>query len=116
MKLRYTPQALNDLQELYAYISDTLGNPTAAKQITKAVLDACATLQHFPELGVSIGAKTGFETDLRMLVCKNQIALYRIDVDCDTVSISRIINAKQDYMRILFGDVESMANESSSPE
>lgn len=56
-------------------------------------------------MGVSVAAKTGFETDLRMLICKNQIAIYRIDTDTDTVFIARIINGRQDYMRILFGDM-----------
>lgn len=43
-------------------------------------------------MGVSIGAKTGYETDLRMLVVESYIALYRIETE--TVSVGRIINAR----------------------
>ena len=68
MKLRYTPESLCDLQEIKRYIKSELHNPTAANRITKAILDGCAQLKQFPEMGVSIGAKTGYETDLRMLV------------------------------------------------
>ena len=32
-------------------------------------------------MGVSIGAKTGYETDLRMLVVEGYIALYRIETE-----------------------------------
>lgn len=66
MKLRYTPEALRDLQEIKRYIKSEIHNPTAANRITKAILDGCAQLKQFPEMGVSIGAKTGYETDLRI--------------------------------------------------
>ena len=100
MKLRYTPEAISDLQSIKQYIKSTLRNPTAATRIAKMILDSCASLKSFPESGSSISAMTGYETDLRMLVCENYIALYRIDDDI--VSVARIIHAKQDYMRILF--------------
>ena len=103
MKLRYTPEALRDLQEIKRYIKSELHNPTAASRITKAILDGCAQLKQFPEMGVSIGAKTGYETDLRMLVVESYIALYRIETE--VVSVGRIINARQDYIHILFGEV-----------
>ena len=88
MKLRYTPEALRDLQEIKRYIKSEIHNPTAANRITKAIL---------------IGAKTGYETDLRMLVVESYIALYRIETE--VVSVGRIINARQDYIHILFGEV-----------
>lgn len=100
MKLRYTPEAISDLQSIKQYIKSTLRNPTAATRITKMILDNCASLKSFPESGSSISALTGYETDIRMLICENYIALYR--VDDDMVSVARIIHAKQDYMRILF--------------
>lgn len=100
MKLRYTPEAIADLQEIKQYMKDALRNSQAADRITKMILDGCAQLKMFPQSGASIKALTGQETDLRMLVCENYIALYRIDAD--TVSIARIISAKQDYMRVLF--------------
>ena len=103
MKLRYTPEALCDLQEIKRYIKSELHNPTAANRITKAILNGCARLKQFPELGVSIAAKTGCETNLRMLVVEGYIALYRIEPE--TVSVGRIINARQDYIHILFGNV-----------
>ena len=89
MKLRYTPEALCDLQEIKRYIKSELHNPTAASRITKAILDGCVQLKQFP--------------DLRMLVVESYIALYRIETE--NVSVGRIINARQDYIRILLGEV-----------
>lgn len=100
MKLRYTPEAISDLQNIKSYIGTNLRNPGAANRITKMILDQCASLKRFPRAGVGLSALTGYETDVRMLVCENYLALYRIDAE--TVSVARIINARQDYMRILF--------------
>ncbi len=108
MKLKYTPEAISDLQEIKHYIKTTLHNPTAANRISKKILDACSDLKRFPEIGMSVEAKTGFETDLRMLVCEGQIAFYRMDSRTDTVSIARIVSARQDYIQLLFGDMVLM--------
>ncbi|SHK01594.1 type II toxin-antitoxin system RelE/ParE family toxin [Desulforamulus aeronauticus] len=103
MKIRYTPKALKDLQEMSDYISNVLYNPQAAASIKKSILDTCGHLKVQPFLGVSVQEKTGYETDLRFLVCEKHLAFYR--VENDYISIARIINGKQDYLRILFEDV-----------
>lgn len=107
MKLRYTPEAIADLREISTYIKSELHNPKAASRISKSVLDACADLKRYPEMGVSIEAVTGFATDLRMLVCGSYIALYRIEED--VVSVARVIHARQDYIRILFRDLDDLS-------
>lgn len=106
MKLNYTPEAISDMQKIRYYIEHTLHNPTAAARISKAILDSCSSLKAFPEMGMSVKGKTGFDTDLRMLSCENWIAVYRIEPDSDVVSIARIIDGRQDYMRILFGEMD----------
>lgn len=105
MKLEYTPEAIKDLREIKDYIGANLRNPKAAEHIVRDILNTCASLKRFPEMGASVEAKTGFETPLRMLTCKNQIAFYLVDADNDSVSIARIIDGRQDYMRLLFGEM-----------
>lgn len=63
-------------------------------------------MKAFPKLGMSVKGKTGFETDPRMLPCENWIAAYRVEPDSAVVSIARIIDGRQDYMRILFGELD----------
>lgn len=104
MKLRYTPEAVSDIQEIKRYIKYTLRNPTAAERITRAILGACASLKTFPNIGMRVESRAGFETDLRMLLCENWIAVYRIEADSDIVSVARILDGRQDYIRILFGE------------
>lgn len=105
MRLRYTPEAIRDLQETSRYISDVLRNPTAAIHFSRQILRRCAALKDFPEMGASIQALTGHETALRMMTCKSHVVLYQIDVD--TVSVLRVIHTRRDYLRVLFGDTLS---------
>lgn len=100
MRIKYTPAAIADLQELKDYISKTLHNPKAAHRITKNILDYCSNLKTHPQLGMSLAAKTGIDTDLRYLICEHHLAMYR--VEGDLVLIVRILDGRTDYMRVLF--------------
>ena len=100
MTIRYTPEAIRDLQELRRYISQVLGNPQAAARISRGILDACAQLKDHPHLGPSLEAKLGQSTDLRYLICGKRIAIYRIDAD--VISVARILDCRLDYLQILF--------------
>lgn len=102
MTLRYTPEAMGDLQELRDYIRKVLGNPSAAKRISRKLLDTCGHLKSYPMLGASVAAKTGQTTDLRYIICEKYIAFYRIDGD--TISVARILDGRQDYLQILFDE------------
>lgn len=101
MILRYTPEAIRDLQALRGYIGKTLGNPKAADRIAKQILDTCSQLKQYPRLGASVEAKTGHSTDLRFVICEKWIAFYRIDEH--VISVARILDGRQDYLHILFG-------------
>lgn len=102
MRIRYTPAAIADLQEMKDYISKTLHNPKAAQRITKNILDHCANLKTHPQLGMSLAAKTGGDTDLRYLICEQHLALHR--VEGDQILIAGILDGRTDYMRVLFGE------------
>ena len=104
MTIRYTPEAIEDLKELRRYISQVLGNPQAAAKIARGILDACAQLKDHPHLGPSLEVKLGQRTDLRYLICGKRIAIYPIDED--VVSVARILDCRQDYLRILIGPTE----------
>ena len=100
MKLKYTPEAIADLQNTKAYISDVLHNPKAARRITKQILDMCGSLKEHPNLGMSLKAKTDIDTDLKYLLCENHLAFYRIE--SDWVMVVRILDGRTDYMSVIF--------------
>lgn len=100
-KIRLTPEAANDLREIKQYISAELKNPTAAVRVVERITKSIRVLQNFPAAGVSLESKTGYSTDYRMLVSEKYLVFYR--VNGDIVSIIRVLNGRQDYLRILFG-------------
>ena len=100
MKLRYTPEAIQNLREIQNYIRKTLKNPQAAARIGKMILDSCSQLKKYPMSGLSLEEKTGYGTDLRMLVCENYLAIYKIGEN--EISVTRIIDGRQDYISDLF--------------
>ena len=100
MRIKYTPAAIADLQELKDYISKTLHNPKAAQRITKSIMDHCSQLKMHPQLGMSLAAKTGVETDLRYLVCEQYLTIYR--VEDDLIMVARVLDGRTDYIKVLF--------------
>ena len=58
----------------------------------------------FPYLGQELSGITGIYTDYRCLFCEKNYVFYRIEAD--RVCVIRVLNERQDYMRILFGVLE----------
>ena len=101
-KVFISPEAARDLSQIKQYISVELNNPGAAKRIVQSIMRELRALEHYPKQGPSIEALTGFETDMRMLLCGKHIALYKIKNE--TVFIARVLDARQDYLKVLFGN------------
>ena len=103
-KLRITPAAASDLAEIKADISLELHNPQAAQRIVRSITHDLRHLQQNPHLGFAVSAKIGMETDLRALLSGNYFLFYR--VENETVQVARILDGRQDYLRVLFGAAE----------
>ena len=103
-KVRLTPEAVRDLAEVRRYISVELGNPSAAQRIVGSFTENLRLLERHALAGPSVEALTGHPTDLRILVCGKYIAIY--NAENSTVSVARIMIARQDTIRVLFGNIE----------
>ena len=103
-KLRITPAVASDLVEIKTYISLELRNPPAAQRIVKSITHDLRHLQQNPHLGFSVSAKTGRETDMRVRLSGNYFLFYRIEAEM--VQVARILDGRQDYLRVLFGVAE----------
>lgn len=78
-KIRLSPLALSDLQEIKEYITDELTSP---------------------RLGSSLSSILRIDTDYRFLVSGKYIIFYK--TESEYVSIYRILYGARDYMKILF--------------
>lgn len=100
-KIVLSTEAIQDLADTKAYIIRELKNPMAAKRIVAEISKRLRILETYPEAGPSVASLTGEDTDIRLLSCDKHIAMYRISGN--TIHVARIVNARQDYMRLILG-------------
>lgn len=100
-KIEFSPEAINDLQQIKNYITNELCNEQAAVSTLNKIMKHIHILENFAESGAMLSSVVNIDTDYRFLVCGNYTAFYR--VDSETVYIVRVIYGRRDFMRILFG-------------
>lgn len=101
MKLRVNPEAISDLSDIKRYIRDELYNPDAADRVVNDIIKAYKGLKDFPLKGPALDSVITIKTDFRYLVCGSYYIFYKAEKEL--ISIYRVINARRDYIRILFG-------------
>lgn len=101
MKLNYSPKSREDLQNIKVSIIAEFDDIGLAGRVLKAIAVAARDLEVFPYKGASISQVSDVQTDYRYLFCKKNYIIYRIEKE--QIYIIRILNEKQNYMRILFG-------------
>lgn len=99
MKLRYTPQARDDLRRIRAYCTEELQNPSSGQRITARIVKSCEMLKEHPRLGLALRERIARNTDLRYLIQGSHLIFYRIAEDM--ISIIRILDGRTDYLRFL---------------
>lgn len=104
MKLRYTPAAICDLEEVESYIRDVLMNPDAAANIIGIIADSCAKLKEQPYMGGELRQKLNREMDGRFLICQRYIVIYEVD---EAVSVLRVLDTRTDYAKVLISELSS---------
>ena len=105
-KLYFSPEALNDLDEIWTYIARELQDSEAAQSTLDKILDQAENLKSFALIGPRLSSITVFDSEYRFLVSGNYIIFYRVRED--SVFVDRILSAKRDYLRILFGKTEDI--------
>ncbi len=100
-KIEITSDAREDLKQTREYISLELSNANAASKTISNIVKSIRRLKDFPEIGAPLSSRVSEKTDYRYLVCGNYNVFYR--VEDKTVKIIRVLNARRNFMDILFG-------------
>ena len=103
-KIWYSPEAETDLEQIWDYLLSELASPQAAEQTITQILDTVDSLEDFSKRGTPLSAVTDVESGYRFLLSGPYIVFYRIEKDA--IYIDRILHEKQDFLRILFSDLE----------
>lgn len=99
-EIRYSPSALNDLDEIWDHIALSLGNLQAAEHAVGAIISAISRLSIFPDSGSPLAALYPINTGYRYVVSGNYLAFYRHMGGC--VYIDRIFYSGSDWIERLF--------------
>lgn len=101
-ELHYSPEALNDLDGIWDYIAQNLGNPAAAQSTVNGILNVIDLLAEQPEMGAPLVFSSGLNSGCRFVIYKNYMTFYR--TNRTDVFIDRILYGRSDYMQTLFKD------------
>lgn len=100
-EIGFAPDALEDMKEIRAYISDELCSEISAVSVVQKIMKRIRLLEDFPEIGAPLSSVINIETPYRFLVCGNYTAFYKIEDD--KVYIIRVLYGRRNFMQILFG-------------
>ena len=100
--IHLSEEAQNDLVEIKAYIEEELLNPSAALGTVSKITKSLRILGTYAQAGAPLSSVTDIESDYRFIVSGNYISFYR--AYGKEVYVDRILYARRNYMRILFGD------------
>lgn len=100
-KINFTPDALEDMKEIKAYIAGELCSERSALNTIEKIIKRIRQLEDFPEIGAPLSSVINLEVPCRFLVCGNYTAFYK--VDGNEVHIIRVLYGRRNVMQILFG-------------
>lgn len=100
MKLEISSAALQDLKEIKNYISDKLGNPTAAQRTIGKIRESLLLLSDTPYIGSMLKNRINTKSSYRFLTCGNYLIFYLAEKE--KVIVSRIIYGKRNYAKCIF--------------
>ena len=98
-RLRYSPQAQLDLDEIFDYFADELGNPEKGESVVSGILAAARKIPgratRFPPVG-----PLPFTTDeYRFSQVGSYVIFFR--VDGEIVFVDRVLSNRRDYTSLL---------------
>ena len=99
--IKLSPEALSDLQEIKAYITEELCDAASANKTVSQILTRIRQLGNFPQSGAPLSSIINMEVPYRYLVCGNYTAFYNFEDN--EVHIIRILYNRRNFMQILFG-------------
>ncbi|MCM1264266.1 MAG: type II toxin-antitoxin system RelE/ParE family toxin [Eubacterium sp.] len=106
-KIAYSKAALSKRKAIKKDIKERYGKERADK-FSKDISKSITELKQFPEVGVPLREKYGFDCDYYMIFVEHNYFIYRI-LD-DLILILEIFNEKEDFIYQLFGVITTSQN------
>lgn len=97
-EVEFTNECIEEMIEIYEYISYKLKENNAAKRLMAMVTDKILKLTNMPESYMKIGKNDRLKREYHRMAVKNFVVLYTIDFQKRKVYISRMIYGRRNYL------------------
>lgn len=97
----FTKVAMNDLDEIYRYISEELFAENAATDLLKKIEDCIKRLSVFPYYGSHLADEYLRSKEYRKLIVGSYIVFYIVNERTKQVVIMRILYGKREYENLI---------------
>lgn len=95
-RVSYSPEARNDLKDLYAYIAYELQSPATAKNQVNRIRKEVRSLAFMPLRCVLVDWEPWKSLEMRRMLVDHFVVFYTVDSDARTVTIIRIVYGGRD--------------------
>lgn len=99
-RIEFTEECIEEMSEIYEYISYNLKANTAAKRLMTEVANRILDLSISPESYVKIKKIDKLKREYHKIVVKNYIILYSIDFEKHKIYISHMIYGRRNYLNL----------------
>ncbi len=100
-RIKITPKANDDLDEIYSYIAGELHNVTAAENLMDKIEENIMRLSEFPFSCSFVEDDILKSKGYRKLIIESYIAFYVVDETEKQVVVMRVLYGKQKYQDII---------------
>ncbi len=97
-EVEFTEQCIEEMNEIYLYISNILNDSIAAKKLISKVNERILALSDSPELYVKIEKTDRLNREYHKIVIQNYIVLYTIDYENKLIYVSRMVYRGKNYL------------------
>lgn len=98
--VRYAPQALDDLRDLYSYVAFSLKEPATAQKLVNRIRKAARSLDALPGRHSVVDWEPWQSMGMHRFTVENFLLFYLIDQSTRTVTLVRIVYGGRDLQNL----------------
>ena len=99
-RIQYSPAALEDLKDIYAYLAYELKAPSMARNQANRINAEIGSLDFMPCRYEQVDWEPWKSMGMRKVPVNNFVVFYKVDLDAMTVTVLRIVYGGSDVRRI----------------
>ncbi len=100
-RIRYTPLAYEDLDDIDTYISTVLLSPQAALKLLNEMEESINRLKEFPFIGSEVNDPYLASRGYRKLIIQNYLVFHLVDQMQKEILIMRVMYGAREYRNLL---------------